>query len=363
MTEDHIGNAEELEPAIPDHLRRTRTHPLGAPSNFSPIHASYSARFGQDVTTLPIIYLGLQFPPGTNADLAIASIENAIAGSSGPEYVDRARFIDVLGCENLIFALYWRDGERFRQWRAVMPADWWYRDLPTEGTIGAFEEAFLPSVMDTETTFSHPHPDGYSLLADKMSGKTDTHEYWGSARDRIPRAQFDALVPPPADERNALVPDVPTKGRCVTVEPHDNLCLLRSGQDWSDTSGPERAFYLETVKTMLEAGMREIDFDGYSVGCFFNRYMQIEGNSGALEKTYSLSAWRSLADLEAWVKADTHLKIFAAGLRHYRLAGETAKLRLYHEMMVLKAEDQSFRYFNCHEQTGMLRSLGVRNGE
>ena len=141
------------------------------------------------------------------------------------------------------------------------------------------------------------------------------------------------------------------------MRPDENLCLLRSGQDWTETSGAEREFYLTDVKPLLEIGMREISEDGVGIGCHFNRYMQLEAHGALVEKTYSLSAWRSLADLEAWVRADTHLQIFGAGIRHFKKAGESAKLRLYHEMMVLKASDQCFTYFNCHNQTGMLRRL------
>ena len=110
--------------------------------------------------------------------------------------------------------------------------------------------------------------------------------------------------------------------------------------------------------------MREIGEDGAGVGCHFNRYMQLEVDGARVERTYSLSAWRSLADLEAWVKADTHLQIFGAGIRHFKKAGEGARLRLYHEMMVMKASDQGFTYFNCHSQTGMLRRSagGTRSG-
>jgi len=344
---------DALEGAIPAHLKRERTCPLSGPQDFIPKHASYSARFSEDVTALPMTYVGLQFPPGTEVGPAVQVIENGIAGPLGPEFSDRARFVDKNGFENLLFALYWRGEENFRRWMISVGDDWWHSGLAVSGPIGAFHESFQPSVMDTETTFSHRHPEGYTVLADKMSGKTDTHEYWGSARDRIPRAQFDELIPSKAVAPTQIAEE--TRGRKIVVQPAENLCLLRSGQDWSETSNEERAFYLQEVKPFLEIGMEELTEKGAALGCYFNRYVQLEGSNGQLEKTYSLSAWRSLTDLEAWVKAATHLQIFGAGIRHYKQAGDKAKLRLYHELMVLKADNQSFEYFNCHRDTGMLR--------
>jgi hypothetical protein len=47
-----------------------------------------------------------------------------------------------------------------------------------------------------------------------------------------------------------------------------------------------------------------------------------------------------------WCRGGTH-RIFNAGIKHYRTAGDRAMLRLYHEMSVIQAKDQAFEYFNC----------------
>lgn len=351
---------DTLEPAIPVHLRQERTRPLGTSGSFTPKHPSYSARFRPSVTHLPMVYLGIQFPPGTEVEAATRNINSGIAASFGPNHHDRARFIDGLGYENIVFALYWRGGEEYTQWINARPVGWWHEGLSLAGDIGAFHEAYTPSVMDTETTFSHPYPEGYAKLADNMSGPTDTHEYWGSARDRIPRSQVEDLAPASLPSSDRLAAAQETRGKQLRISPAENLCLLRSGQDWTMTEGEERAFYLDVVQPTLLQGMSEIgSSEGVALGCCFNRFMQLEDEGGPIEKSYSLSAWTSLAQLEAWVKADTHLKIFGAGIRHYQRAGDAARLRLYHEMMVLRAEDQSLTYFNCHRETGFLRSLAA----
>ncbi|WP_181168034.1 phenylacetaldoxime dehydratase family protein [Mesorhizobium sp. B2-4-19] len=304
-----------------------------------------------------MIYLGIQFRPGASAAASIANLRSGLSGPSAPGFFDEARFVDESGYVNAVFVGYWDDRAIYDRWAGSLPTGWWHRELPLTGEVGAFREAYTPAIVDTETTFSHPYPEGYSTIAAGMSGKTDTHEYWGSARDRIPRAQTETLLPDGRPRAPYIASGAETRGRRIEIVPHGNLCVLRSGQDWSETRGEERAFYLQKVRPMLEKGMAEISGSGLSLGCYFNRYMMIESTDGPVEKTYSVSAWHSLGHLESWVKADTHLAIWAAGIKHFKLAGDEARLRLYHELVVLKAHDQSFDYFNCHRGTGMLCSI------
>lgn len=345
-----------IEPAIPSHLQVARTRPLAAPRDFVPSTPSYSARFGREVTTLPMAFFGVQFGKASpQSARAIELQQKGFEGAFGPSFWDRAEYVDERGRTNSVLVGYWDNRETYDRWCASLPQDWWRAGASLDGELGFFRECYTPSISDTETTFSHPHPEGYAKIARSMSGITDTHGYWGSARDRIPRAQTDDLAPR-GEPRAELAGGNDTLRRHVVVTPHDNLCLLRSGQDWSETSAEERSFYLEQVKPKLDEGMSFIRDQGGKVGCYFNRYMTLLDAKGADGKTYSLSAWRDLSELEAWVKTDSHLAIFAAGTRHYRTFKD-ARLRLYHEMSVIRAADQSFEYFNCHDRTGMLNAL------
>lgn len=289
------------------------------------------------------------------SDRAVAAIEAGLSGKDAPKFWDRAEYEDEAGYFNSIMVGYWDDLPTYQNWQKAKPTDWWYQGASLNGELGFFRECYTPGFEDSETTFSHSYPEGYSKIADRMSGDTDTHGYWGSARDRIPRAQTDPLEPV-GQPRAASTDDNETLGRHIVVKPHDNLCLLRSGQDWSEAGDEERKLYFERVKPPLEIGMRELRDQGGAFGCYFNRYMYCVGPNSQLEKTYSLSAWHSLAELETWCKGGTHLCIFAAGTKHYRTAGDKAMLRLYHEMSVIRAKDQAFEYFNCHRHTGMLNA-------
>jgi aldoxime dehydratase len=346
-----------LEPNIPDHLRVPRTRPLGTPPDFVPVTPNYSARFAVSVKAIPMAFFGVQSrQKSAESERAVTALDAGFFGKDAPKFRDRAEYEDEVGHFNSVMVGYWDDLSTYQNWQRAKPADWWHRGASLNGELGFFRECYTPGVEDTETTFGHTHPEGYSKIADRMSGDTDTHGYWGSARDRIPRAQTDALEPV-GQPRTAVTDDNETLGRHIVVEPHENLCLLRSGQDWSVADDAERKFYFDHVKPFLDIGMKEIRDEGRAFGCYFNRYMYLVDRNAKLEKTYSLSAWHSLAELETWCKGGTHLRIFNAGIKHYRTAGDRAMLRLYHEMSVVRAKDQAFEYFNCHRRTGMLNAI------
>src|SRR6202034_3562548 len=171
-------------------------------------------------------------------------------------------------------------------------------------------------------------------------------------RDRIPNAQVDAMAP-------AGAPSLLRDGSRLRVKPHENLCLIRSGQDWSGIEASERKMYLDDVEPVLRAGMDFLRDEGLPIGCFANRYMTVLGHDGRpVEKSYGMSWWKSLAALERWAESHpTHVRIFGAAMKYLSSLGPAAKLRLYHEVTVARADEQFFEYVNCHPQTGMLNAV------
>jgi aldoxime dehydratase len=153
-------------------------------------------------------------------------------------------------------------------------------------------------------------------------------------------------------------PEIEREGSSVVVRGHENLCLIRSGQDWSDTEADERRMYLEDVEPVLRAGMEFLRDDGRAIGCFANRYAVVETADGRpTEKSYGMSWWKSLAALERWAESHpTHVAIFGAAMKYLSTLGPAAKLKLYHEVTVARADEQLFEYLGCHERTGLLRA-------
>jgi len=210
-------------------------------------------------------------------------------------------------------------------------------------------------VNDYETLFSSlGRPEGVAVIADGMSSEVLEHAYWGGMRDRIPLSQTNEMAP-------AGAPAVVREGRCLRVKPHENICLIRSGQDWSDTDTAERKMYLEDVEPVLREGMAFLRDEGLAIGCFANRYMTVlDDNGQPTEKSYGMSWWKSLAALERWAESHpTHVSIFGAAMKYLSTLGPAAKLRLYHEVTVARAGDQFFEYLDCHPGTGMLKAVTV----
>jgi len=343
-----------MESAIPPHLQVTRTRHRRVPDDYQPPYPSFVARHRPAVERVVMAYFGIQYrgaPPLARA-AALRSIAQAFAAPGGPKHWDRAEYVDQAGYANVVSVAYWDDQNMFEAW---FPAarDGWTGAKNNFAGLGTFIEVLSPSVNDYETLFSSlGRPEGVATLADAFSGEVMEHAYWGGMRDRIPNSQIGEMAPAGSP---ALVRD----GDRVRVKPHDNICLIRSGQDWGDTEAAERKMYLDDVEPVLREGMDFLRDQGLSVGCFANRYMKVvDRDGGPTEKSYGMSWWKSLAALERWAESHpTHVRIFGAAMKYLSSLGPAAKLRLYHEVTVARAADQFFEYRGCHERTGMLNAV------
>jgi aldoxime dehydratase len=343
-----------MESAIPPHLQVARTRHRRVPDDYQPPYPAFVARHRPAVERVVMAYFGLQYrgevPPARAT--ALTWLEAKFAGGNGPKHWDRAAYRDKAGYDNVVSVAYWDDQRTFEAW---FPAsrDGWTGEQQKHAGLGTFIEVLSPSVSDYETLFSSlGRPEGVAALADSFSGDIMEHAYWGGMRDRIPQSQTSEMAP-------GGTPDLVRDGERLRVKPHDNICLIRSGQDWSDTDAAERKMYLEDVEPVLREGMDFLRDDGRSIGCFANRYMTVlDADGRPTEKSYGMSWWKSLAALERWSESHpTHVRIFGAAMKYLSSLGPAAKLRLYHEVTVARAADQFFEYRRCHDRTGMLNAL------
>jgi aldoxime dehydratase len=149
-------------------------------------------------------------------------------------------------------------------------------------------------------------------------------------------------------------PRIERDGGRVRVVPASGICLIRSGQDWTDTDGDERRMYLDDVEPVLRAGMDFLRDEGTAVGCYANRYLTVVEDGQETDRTFGMSWWKSLAALERWAESHpTHVAIFGAAMRYLMTLGPAARLRLYHEVSVVSADEQSFTYVDCVPGTGL----------
>jgi aldoxime dehydratase len=343
-----------MESAIPEHLKTARTRHRRVPDDYAPPYPSFVARHKPSVARVVMAYFGVQSrgAPSKAAEQAMAWIASCFGQNGGPTHWDRARYIDEAGFTNVVTVAYWDDRAKFDGWFPAAREGWTGAARAADG-VGTFIEVLYPSVEGYETLFSSlGRPEGVAVLADGMSGEVQEHAYWGGMRDRIPLSQVSEMAPLGAAR---AVRD----GARIRVIPHDNLCLIRSGQDWGDTEASERKMYLEDVEPVLREGMDFLRDDGRAIGCYANRYMTVVAPDGtSTEKSYGMSWWKSLAALERWAESHpTHVRIFGAAMKYLSTLGPSAKLRLYHEVTVARADEAFFEYVDCHPQTGMLNAV------
>jgi aldoxime dehydratase len=343
-----------MESAIPQHLATARTQPTTLKPDWQPPYPSFVARFKPSVTRVAMAYLGVQYHAATQPPAvvrtALADLAAACEAPDGPKHTDRASYIDENGYTTLITIAYWDQPSYYDQWFSTAH-EMWLGDHRASLDAGFFIEAVRPSTSRFETLFSNDRPEGIALLADELSGEVTEHAYWGGARDRMPLAQTDPLTP---GEPPTLIED----GARQRVRAQHNLCLIRSGQDWSDTDGGERRMYLNEVEPVLRTGMEFLRAEGRTIGCYNNRYMRVIDDDGTpLDKSFGMSWWRSMADLDDWAREHpTHKAIFGEAMRYLSTLGPAARLRLYHEVTVAAADEQHFEYLNCHPETGLLKA-------
>lgn len=341
-----------MESAIPLHLRTARSRHRRIPDDYAPPYPGYVARHQPSVKRVVMAYFGVQFKGETPAaaTAALHRIVAAFGAADAPGHWERASCEDEAGFTNIISIAYWDAPARFDAWFAIHGRDWTADSRATEA-VGYFIEVLRPGVERYETLFSsNDRAEGIAVLADGWSDLVQEHAYWGGARDRIPLSQTDEMAP-------AGMPHVVADGARLRVRPHGNLCLIRSGQDWTDTEADERLMYQRDVEPVLREGMEFLRDDGRSIGCFANRYMRvIDADGTRLDKSFGMSWWKSLAALERWSESHpTHVAIFGAAMKYLMALGPAAKLKLYHEVTVAAVDEQFFEYLNCHDRTGMLR--------
>lgn len=373
MALDQGERESALESSIPVHLSVERTQTKGVGDEYTPPYPSYSVRFAEGVSSLVCAFFGVQSkqPLSTKAKAASAGMWELCGQEDGPISREHAVHTDEQGFDNKVIIAYWDDAKTYERWFKKHRDELIGAGLEMEHH-GRWIEAVTPEASGFETLYSsNTFPEGAARVATGgYSGEIQEHGYWGSMRDRLPIAQTEALDPAgapsvpenpgnpgpgnPENSGNAGYPG-PGNSGIVRVEPHENLAIIRSGQDWSLCETAERASYFGEVEPQLKAGMDFLTSNGASIGCYANRYMtSSDGEGKLLEQSFGLSFWHSLADMERWAESHpTHVAIFRAAMKFLQ-TNAGAKLRLSHEVAIVSRHQQYYEYNNCHATTGML---------
>lgn len=344
-----------MESAIDKHLICPRTRDRRIDDGYTPPFPAWVGRADASVTQFVMGYFGVQSKGESLLGAACAALQQIVqsfALNDGPRHHDLAHYVDAAGYDNMLAIAYWDDPAAFARWEAnSQVANWWNSETRGKDGLGYFREILAPGVERFETLYAMPKDmEGVGVVMGTRSDEIQEHGYWGSMRDRIPLSQTDAMVQEGALEAHGA----PSR---TLVSGHENLVVIRSGQDWSETEGEERELYLNEMEPVLRAGMNFLRDEGLQVGCYSNRYMRhIDASGQPMEKSFSVSHWRSLAHLERWSESHpTHIEIFGTFMRMVETLQAELKWKGYHEVSVLRPEDQRYEYINCHTDTGLMR--------
>lgn len=366
----------ELESAIPEWLRKDRTEPAKMPPGFTPPYEVYTARFPKTIKDIVMAIIGIQYKSAElNDGTGLQTISSFISSdlvdqTARPAFHEVAAVTDNRGFYNIAIFAYWPSTQAYKAWTVDSGFNGWWRKLEPgeEGKRGHgwFLEVFLPTADRFETVFTTDAPEGAAHMRESLSGPIIEHVYWGSMRDRLPVSQTDKLLGENYHQTHVQGPvakDNSLSGR-VRVPGKKNLTVIRSGQDWSKALEEERQLYLNSMQPPLVKGMEYLRDHGDEVGCFSCRFMEIVGpvrgkaEGRGSDRTFGLAYFDSLSSLESWSKEHrTHLAIFGEFAKYVKRLGDQMSLNLFHEVLVLEADQQFFEYIGCHGGTGMLRSL------
>jgi hypothetical protein len=273
----------------------------------------------------------------------------------GPENVEIARFVDATGQPSRLYLAYWTDAARFQRWASSAEVEgWWADDARLAEGFGYWRETYVLPGERMETIWSSPalHETGIRPLAE-VTGPVRNHGYWGSMRDRLAVSE-DPLDSPLGD---TFVPrQNDTRGRRIRIAPPLNLCVIRSGQDWSRCTGEERLTYVQEVMPVLAEGMRFLMDNPAETGCISCRFTtELDASDRPTDRSFALAHFLTLGHLEEWAKSHPiHLRIFSGLVEMIEKHSTDLSLRLYHEVYVTADRNDEFEYINCHNRTGIL---------
>lgn len=343
-----------MQPNKSDIPLEGRAHPLRMPPAWEPPYPAFMSRFGPEVAEVAMAVVGCQYDADSRdaAWRAISALAGALRSGSGAAQVDLAHCEDGTGHHQYAATAYWLDPQRAATWFESSQFDeLWSEHTAENRPYGVYREVFNIPLERFETLHSGPeHVVGVAYARTGMDGPMQLHAYWGSMRDRIPAAADDAFAP--AGSVQVLEHDA----RRVLVRANDNLAIIRSGQDWSHTTGTERDEYQNDIEPVLRAGMTFLRDEGDEVQCIDCRYMHFLNADGTgQDHSFGLAYFRSLKDLEDWAEHHpTHLAIFNAFLEVAPRYGPDMQSRYWHEVSVLPAAGQWAEYVNCAPGTGLM---------
>jgi len=336
-----------------------RLYPMNRPDGHVPPIPRYSAH--PDIASRRLVALFVGVQSKDRAGIVASGFEKFLSAArraaEAPAYLDRAAFVDSAGFNNSLAAMYWPGREAYDAWAGSEAVrNWRTASARPEQRFGWWWEPISVPVDRAETIAFKEFLRGVSACPFSKLEPTASTGYWGAARDRIPASGYDRLAGS-AEHLTFLNSPTPTHDRQVTIRPPRGMAIIRSGVSW-DACGEEQLLsYEQNVRPKLDAGMKYLVDHPLESGCCSLRQVVALDDAGAeMKEGYSLGAFLSLDHLESWSKHHpTHLAIYHRAMMERKKFQERLQLRTYNEIFVVDEQALDFEYFNCHQDTGLLR--------
>lgn len=321
------------------------------PRGWDPTAPAWQSEWDQQGDPLVAGYFGIQANhPGLLDRWAPA----AFSGEHAPFAIERGEHTGRTGLTDFIYVAYWRRSDYLNWWSKHKP--WWDDGKRlTEGS-GYWREVITMPFHRFETLHLTPEPHGVGISANRLDGPIRKHGYPGAMRDRIPYSEFQDLRSYGSIETR-LESWQFDDGMRVVVNPPENMCVIRSGQDWTYCDGRQQTYYLEKLHPLLLEGMRYLREYPLESNCYSLRFVDRKNSFwGPMEQSFGLGYSVDVHAFEEWAKShSTHIAIFRGYLKMADAFGpENMKLRLWHEVTALPKAGSEFEYINCHPHTGLL---------
>lgn len=319
-----------------------------APTQHTPRFPAFTGVFPSECTAYVMGQYGVQSAADAAHEAVAAEMCERFRSPNQPDVVNRGSFTDSTGLMNTMWFAYWLEPARHRSWVAEGG-----RAAPVEGAGWWWEEALIPA--ETAETLHTHRQDEYptSGLAETLGQEpTELHDYWGSARDRMRKAQA-----PPARGASVQVDD-----GAVDLVVQGGVCLIRTAQDWSG-SRIFREHFLQKVQPVKREGVAYLD-EHPETGCICTReIVEQDMNGRPLDRACTVAWFVSLDRLLSWTHFhETHLRIYDSFFAMLQEKEGPFDIALWHEVSVLPPGSVRARYVGCHPATGLLR-LGLSGRE
>lgn len=326
------------------------------PAGWDPPAPAWQSAWQDQETPLVTAVFGIQEENPASLDAWAAQ---SLSGVHAPFATERGAYVDRFGISNHLYVCYWRKPAYDQWWSLAAHSGWWRDGERVADQAGYWREIFTMPFDRLETLHSTTSPHGIGVSADQMDGPIMEHGYPGGMRDRIPKSEHSDLrnadgMAAPLDARST------DGGRRVVVTPPENMCVIRSGQNWGFCNSEQRGWYLEKLHPVLLEGMRYLRDNPQETNCYSLRFVDRKDDSwGAMDQSFGLGYATDVHAFEQWAKSHpTHLAIFDGFLQMVDTFGAELQLRLWHEVTALPREGCEFEYIGCHPGTGLLDYAG-----